>query len=137
MAVKTYDPSKCIVAFGPLTLSGFTKGTFVSVDYDEALWAKTVGIDGVSRSKNTQRTATATVTLDSTSPANLELSALAAADNLTGLGALPFTVKEGNSVVFAAEAWIQNTGSFERGAEISQQVWEFALAVTEILPGGN
>jgi hypothetical protein len=66
---KTYDPKDITVTVDGTLLSGFASDAKVSIEFDNEFFTTQVGIDGddVIRSKNNNRTATATITLMQTS----------------------------------------------------------------------
>jgi hypothetical protein len=142
MGIKTYDPTAVTVSFGALILSGFADGTFVTVSRSNDAFTKVSGADGtVSRAKSADRSGEVTVVLQSTSPSNLLLSAIALEDEVitSGVGVLPLVVKdaEGSSVYFAGSAWIRKTPDGEFSKEITDRTWIFDTGQLDMLAGGN
>ena len=43
MSVRTYDPKQVIITIGGVPMSGFSDGTFLTVDRDDDQWAKVTG----------------------------------------------------------------------------------------------
>ena len=133
MGVSTFDPQKTQCILGVAQMSGFTDGTFINVEMDDVIFEKKVGADGeVARAKKPGQTATATLTLMSTSLSNLILSGYYATDAV-----FPALFKEGATVVFAPEAWIEKAPAFERGTEVGDSEWVIAMGKTTIVHGGN
>jgi len=131
--VRTFDPSKCQITVGGAPLSGYASGTFVSIDQDDDSFTAKVGCDGeVARAKRPGRTATMKVTLMATSLSNVTMSGLAKSGVV-----FPVLVKEGGSIVFSSEAWIQKPAAFERGEDVSDTEWTIRLATSSLTHGGN
>mgnify|MGYP000032262258 CR=1 FL=1 len=138
MAVKTYDPKSVVVTVGGYPISGFADGTFITVERSSDAFTKVVGADGeVSRAKSADRSGSVTFTLMQTSNSNAVLSAFAIADENTGAGVVPILIKEGNSIVFAAEGWVRKLPNAEWGKEVGNREWVFDCAVIQMEHGGN
>jgi hypothetical protein len=140
MGVKTYDPSQVSVVFGGIPLSGFADGTFITVMRSEDAYTKESGADGVvSRSKSSDRSGEATLTLSQTSPSNDVLSGIALLDENSNTGVLPFIIKDnsGRTLASSGNAWIRKVSEASFGKELENREWVFDIADLEILVGGN
>lgn len=133
MAAKTYDPSKVILTLAGNPMSGFAPDTFISIEFSSDLFEMSTGADGeVARAKLLDKSAIATLTLQSTSTQNAVVSALAAADEQ-----FTFSFKDGLNVAFSANAWIKKNPTIERGIEVPTHEWEIQLASVIPFLGGN
>lgn len=140
MAVRTYDPKQVIISIGGVPMSGFSDGTFLEIDRDEATWTKVVGADGlVTRAKTNNFSGTLTLTLKQSSPSNDVLSGFLAIDEATNAGVVPILVKDlsGNSIYFSARAWINQYPSSTFGKDISDRQWTLSLDEANIFVGSN
>jgi len=140
MSVRTYDPKSVIITIGGVPMSGFSDGTFLEVNRDEATWNKVVGADGyVTRGKTNNFTGTITLTLKQSSPSNDVLSGFMAADEISNVGIVPILIKDlsGNSTYFSAQGWIQQYPSSTFGKEINDREWVIALADLDLFVGSN
>ncbi len=79
MAAKTYDPTKVVLTFGTLIVTGFSEGTFISLAFndDEEFKGKSGGDGEFSWTKNANRSARITVLLKTSSSVREKLDALA------------------------------------------------------------
>lgn len=140
MAVRTYDPSKEVITFGGVPLSGFADGTFIRASRSGDAFSKHSGADGVtSRSKSSDKSGEVVITLAQTSPSNDYLSAIAALDENSGLGVLPLASKDlsGRTTIFADNAWIRKVTDKEGAKEITNREWVIDCANLKMFVGGN
>ena len=124
--MATYDPLRVVVTFGGITITGFGPDTFVKVSRDEDAFTKQVGAGGdVTRTRNQNRSGSVEITLQATSPSNDELTAIAKADEVGGIGIAPFQVKDLNSTTLcgAQNAWVKKMPDMERAKETGVAVW--------------
>ena len=138
--VRTYDPKKVIVVFGPVIMTGFAEGTFVGIAQNGDSFDKAKGADGgVDRINKNANDYAVTVTLKKTSPSNDELSAISIADKLSNTGVLPMTVKDlsGNSLFFAAQAWIGKEPDPEDADTMPTRQWRIDTGIAANFIGGN
>lgn len=138
--VKTYDPKQVAVICGSKIISGYADGTFVVVERNEQAFNLKVGVDGEgARAKSNNKSGKITITLLQSSQSNDDLSAFAAADELTGEGVFPCTVKDssGTTLCAAATAWVQKMANPEFSGEIGQRVWVIESDEVDMLVGGN
>jgi len=138
---KLYDPQEVIVTFGVLQLKGFAEDSMVEAERNEDTFALKVGVDGEpTRTRSANKSGKVTVKLMQTSTSNLALSTLLAADELSpnGLSILPLGIKDnsGNSLVFAAEAWIVKTPKTSYGKDPTARDWAFESGNISIFEGG-
>lgn len=136
----TYDPKQVMIIIGGAIMSGFSEGTFLTIEMKEDAFTTKVGADGeTSRAKRNNNNADATLTLAQTSPSNDVLSAFAAADRLTGDGVVPFVVKDGSgrSLLFSAYAWVKKLPGQAYSANIEDRAWSFEIVDVDTLVGGN
>ncbi len=128
MPAKVYNPKDITIIFGPIIVSGFADGTFLSIDFNEDAYSLQVGTDGEgTRSKTNNKSATITFTLMQSSDTNDLLSALHQTDISTsgGDGIVPFLVKDlqGTSLYVAETAWIRKAPTSEFGREAGPREW--------------
>lgn len=140
MAVKNYDPNKLNIVFGPVIITGFADGTFLTVAYNNDAYTVQIGTDGEGcRSKSNDKSATFTLTLAQWGIVNAELSAIYQADDLAGTGALPFMVTDQNgTTVYAAEtAWIRKLPDSGFDREAGSREWVFETDKLTGFVGGS
>lgn len=124
--VSTYDPKKVIITFGGVPISGYADGTFVQVDPNSGTWTKKVGADGeVARSLSNDNTHTFVITLMQTSLSNAYLRTVMSADKLTGLGMLPLSLTDLNTMEthFWPQAWVTADPPIGRAKETTDTQW--------------
>lgn len=138
--MATYDPSKVIFSFAGSIITGFADGTFITVERNEDAFTLAVGASGeYARAKNANKSGRVTVTLMASSQANDILSAIAKADELTGVGNGILFVKElnGTTLAMSRDAWVLKMPNIERAKdEISPVEWVFECAELEMFAGG-
>jgi hypothetical protein len=137
----TYAAEKVVITVGPVIVTGFTDGDFVTVKYDEDRYTHKAGADGeVGRAKTASRAGTVEITLSATSLANDELSTLF---NLAQVGGIdppiPVGVADlsGRSLAGAAKAWIKTAPDMTFGKDVGERVWTLQGAGLFINYGGN
>jgi hypothetical protein len=138
--VRTYDPKLITIIFGPIIVSGYVDGTFVSVDRAGDSFEKDVGADGtVDRTNKNRDDFTVTLTLKQTSLTNDLLSATHNADKLSNAGKFPLTIKDlnGTTTLFAAQAWVAKDPTVEEGNTSSNREWRLETGPGTLLVGGN
>jgi hypothetical protein len=142
MAAKVYDAKSVIITFGPILVSGFADGTFVSVDQNEDSFTLQMGTDGEgTRSKSNNKSHTITFTLMQSSDSNDLLSAQHNLDLATpnGDGIGPLFVKDllGRATYLAETAWIRKPPTAEFGREAGPREWTLETDNLVRLDGGN
>lgn len=144
-SLKTYDPKKVNVIYGPVIMSGFAEGTFINVETqgegttaivgcDQEI-VRSMGVDGILK--------LVTVTLLQSSDSNDKLSLLHDADIISQKGLLPLAIKDlsGRSFLLSDQAWIAKKPAFKRGKTAAEGAmeWQFYAVVPEeaFLIGGH
>ena len=138
--VSTYDPKLIIMTFGTIIFTGYPDGEFVNITTDGDQFSKIRGIDGgVDRINMNIFDYTVNVTLKQTSLTNDQLSAVATADALTGLGVLPLTIKDlrGATQFLAPQAWIKKMPDASFGNDMGTREWVFDTGPAQNFLGGN
>lgn len=138
--VKTYDPKDISVIFGGKIITGFGDGTFVVIERNEQTFNLKVGVDGEgTRAKSNNKSGKITLTLMQSSASNDDLSAFAAADELSNTGVAACLLKDGNgsTVCAAATAWIQKPANVENAKEVSTRTWVIESDEIDMFVGGN
>lgn len=129
----TYKPNEVSVIYGTVIVPDFES---ISIEMDEDGWGFNAGSSGEdSRTKNSNRRATVTISLDQTKPINAQLSALFEADSL-----LQLTVKDnsGQSLHFMPKGTILRIpGVNYAKSESGTRDWQIKgqMAINHI--GGN
>lgn len=128
MPAKVYNPKEVVIIFGPIIVTGFADGTFLSVEFNEDAFTLQVGTDGEgTRSKSNNESGRATFTLMQSSDSNDLLSALHGVDKSTpsGDGIVPLLIKDlqGTSLHSAETAWIVKGPTNEYGREAGPREW--------------
>lgn len=126
----TYDPSKIILIVGPVTVSGYAEGTFVTAKRNNPSVSTKSGADGnYSFNVNPDVTGVIEFTLKTTSVGNSLLSALFASQDLTGVVVKqPVTIKDAfspTSLRTMPIAAYQGLPDYERAQEEGTTVWRF------------
>ena len=138
--VRTYDPKKIVGTWGAIIFSGYADGTFITIERNGDLFEKRKGADGsVDRINKNANDFSATLNLMQTSLINDLLSAVMITDGLTNLGIFPLTIKDlrGNTLFFAAQAWIAKDPDDEEGDSLAGREWRFDTGPAEKFTGGN
>ena len=140
--LRVYDPDQVSVSLGPIPITGWADGEFVTIEPETGAFADVCGTDGeVTRSKSNDGRATVTIKLMQSSPTNALLQTLHNLDKNTpgGVGVGPFMLrdKQGTMLEIAEKAWIQKrpTGSWDRTAK--ERAWEIRCANLISTGGGN
>jgi hypothetical protein len=124
--VGSYDPKKVIITLGGVPISGYADGTFVQVDPTSETWIRKIGADGeVVRSLSNDKTHIIQITLLQTSLSNVYLRTAHNADKLTGLGMLPLSFTDLNTMEshFWPQAWVATDSPVGRGKETTDTQW--------------
>jgi len=125
--MKTYDPGAVIVTFGSLALTpGFGEDSFLEFDPADVLFTKKVGASGeVVRVRSRNRSGSFKLSCLQSSQVNDFLSAVAAADQLTGSGVLPFMVKDANgtTLLSSKNAWISDRPHAAFAKDAGEREW--------------
>ena len=128
-----FDPGRVIVAFNGLRIVGFMDGTIITAERDEDASTASSGAGGdvvLVRSRN--KMGTVTLTLQQTSPSNLDLinqfNDYEDPETTTGVGELQIDDLDGDVLLIAETAWIKKPASFEFGTDLSGREWTFGCA---------
>lgn len=139
MAVETYNPKDIDIIVGGFIMSGFSDDK-VKVNRDEDAWKDEAGADGeVVRYATNDKRGQIEITLQQTSSANLILSTLQKADELSGAGAIPVIVKDsrGKDLHVAPTAWIVKIpeASYSKGVQV--RTWVIRTDHLQSFLGGS
>lgn len=129
MATATFDPLAHRLYVGSLMVDGY-HDDMISVEYNEDAFSLYKGADGKgTRVRNRNESGKLTVTLAQSSPLNSSFSALHNADKLSGLGKVPFMLKDlrGTLLLSGSEAWIMKMTPISIGKEIKAREWVFEI----------
>ncbi len=137
---KNYDPSRIILVWNTIQVQGYGPDTFVKAARNEDQFTEQVGAAGdVVHIRNRNRTGKVTFTLQDASPSNDLLSAIANADEISGLGYGALMIKDlnGTTLVKCANARIQKYPDLEYGADAGTNDWILMCAELEMFIGGE
>ena len=137
--VKTYDPKKVLISLGPHSVTGYSDGTFVSIEPNgDGITAKT-GCDGEKvRSMDPDESAKITIKLLQMSPTVGFCQRQYDLDKKTsGEGAFPVLVKDlkGGLIFSSAYAWVVKPPGREFGKEVADR--EIEIETGEATWGGE
>lgn len=143
--VKTYDPKKVMVIFGPVVLTGFAEDTFINIETDGDGTTAVVGCDQeIVRSIDPGSIIKkVTLSLLQSSDSNDELSAIHDVDNQAGAGLMPLAIKDlsGRLLMMSDQTWITKKPNVNRGKSASEGKcqWVLLAAVPDsaFLVGGH
>lgn len=129
---KTYDPGKNTVSFAGIKITGYMKGTFITVKRTTPKWSYESGGqgDGVYV-KGTDDSAILEVTLQATSPTNADLSAQYKKDKKDGSGKGAVSVEDlntSNTLFAGGEGRILSCPDYERGDALTPVVWQIHIS---------
>jgi len=130
---KTYNPDQVSVIVGGRVLSGFANGTFITAERDSDNFSDAAGINIVSRSKITDKRGNITMVFQQTAPDVAYLSDLSKQDELDSGGIVSVLIRDasGNSLVEAAEAWLQKPTVVTYADELTNR--EYVLRCAELI----
>lgn len=139
---KFSDPDQKVINMAGVRLQGFADGEFLTIEFESDAFGDVVGTDGeVARSRSNDRRATATVKLLQTSSSNDSLSAMLNtdlnADNGAGVGSFQMIDLQGNTLVFAAQAWVMKAPDQSQDRTAKSREWKLRLANCVANVGGN
>lgn len=140
MATKTINTKQLDMSWGPIDFAGFGDN-IVTITYPDDAWEVVRGSDGtITRTNKCIGDVEITVTLKQSSDTNTKLSALHMADKITGLGILPFSLRDrsGSTTVFDAGTFIKKCADVAFGNSAKDSVWTFHTSGEAIVViGGN
>lgn len=137
---RNYDPGRIVMVWNGIQIQGIGPDTFVKAVRNEDNFTEQVGANGdVVHVRNRNRTGKVTFTLQDASPTNDQLSALANADERTGLGYGALMIKDlnGTTLIQCANARIQKYADAEYAADGGTNDWILMCAELEMFLGGE
>lgn len=138
--VYTYDPKQLSLICGGKIIHGFADGTSIEVERNSQAFNLKIGVDGEgTRAKSNDRSAKITIHLMQSSSSNDDLSAFAAADELSNTGVFPVVAKDGSgrSLFASITAWVQKYPKADFARETSERVWVIETNDMDFLVAGN
>jgi hypothetical protein len=138
--VNTYSSQQVVVSVTGVPMTGVADGDFCKITRDEDAFHKVIGADGLaSRSRNANQGGTITVILQSTSPSNAVLSALATTDELfaTGVGTVVVKDLSGSTVCVAQNGWVKKKPEITLAQEQNNREWVIDCDRLTMNVGGN
>lgn len=139
--VGTYDIRKLVVTLGTILFTGWADGDCFNITQPEDSFETQRGSDGtVERYAKNVSDVEITCTLLPSSPTNDALSALHQLDKESGLGKVPFLMKDLNSLTTIANflmAWIVKNPDSARGNSPTTREWMIHTGPGMWLEGAN
>lgn len=137
-----FDPGRVVFSYNGLRIVGYMDGTVIVAERDEDAFSASSGAGGdVVRVRSRNKMGTVTLTLQQTSPSNLELSDLFNDDEdpetATGFGEIQIDDLDGDTLLHAENAWIKKPSNVEFGTDLSGREWVFGCAELNFTVGGN
>lgn len=145
MSTHVYDPAAVRLSIvGPPVIvegvDGFAPGTFIRATPAVARFKAIPGIRGqITRVRNRLRLGRIEFTLEQAAKANIALTALAYADEVSGSGITACTIKDGSSLldfVFAPQAWLEQVPATAKSVASGTVSWVLECASLWIVHGG-
>lgn len=137
MTLRTFDPKKTQVIFGPVIFSGFAEDSMVSIEPEEQLYDAVVGMDGeTQRIAKNNRNYTAKIKLLATSPSHKQMLALVLAGGILQNDTYPFTLRsQATSEQFSSPAaFVLKDPQVEMSGAGDAREWTIYLTDVQILP---
>lgn len=138
--LSTFDPAKFKIIIGGIEIEGFAEDTFFNFEREVDTFNKTTGSDGrTTRVKTNNRSGTATLTLQQSSPSNDFLSAIMQLDETSNDGIVAILVKDllGTTTVASAYGWVRKPPPLPRGSTVQNTEWLIDIADSDVFVGGN
>jgi len=141
--MRTYYADEVTVAIGAILIEdGWADGEFLTIEMNEDAFNFVHSTDGmVTRGRNNNQSAVATVKLLQSSPSNAALAALYNLDLITanGAGIVPFLVKDGSgdSIYEAEECCIQRPPNVSFDRSPTSREWQIYIPKLRRLDAGN
>lgn len=130
--LENYDPNQVFVTFNGVSLTGLDMSTLIKVTRNKDMFTFKADVSGSgTRTKTNDRSAMVEITLTQKSASNQYLSAFAIADENTGAGFGPLTIKDnlGSDLFIGANAWIVKMPDSSYQTESDTRVWRFEVDV--------
>lgn len=125
--MRSYDPTEVTLSFNGLTIDGYAADTFIKVSRNQDGWTYQPSNSGRgARSRNPDKSGRFEFTLLAASPSNGLLSAIADADEDSGLGVGEVQIKDRGTLTAkcaAQNGWIVKRPDWERGKEVGNITW--------------
>ena len=136
----TYNPATHIITWNGISIDGWAKGSFFSMERNVPSWKVESGAGGeATDTRSLDTTGKAEATLMQTSLVNDLLSAAFASDELFGLGFGPMEVKDllGSTVAFSPHARIAKMPPLGLAADQTERKWEWVCQQVQYFVGGS
>jgi hypothetical protein len=136
----TYDPATHIITWNGITIDGWGKGSFFSMERNSPSFKVESGAGGeATDTRSRDITGKAEATLLQTSLVNDLLSAAWVADEAFGLSFGPMEVKDltGETVAFSPHARIAKAPPLGLAAEQTERKWEWVCQGVQYFVGGS
>lgn len=138
--LKTYDPDRLIITFGPVKLEGFAPDGRINFT-PPVMFNKVEGTDGeVARGKTNASSIEIEIPLLHTSESNDALMLLFDADVGTPTGApVPFFYQDldGAETIIAPGAWIPQVPAGARKSAVGVNTWKIHTGPAQYFVGGH
>jgi hypothetical protein len=137
--LKTYDPARCVITFGPAKIEGFGE-EMISITFP-VMFTRVEGVDGeVARGKSNASALDIELTLLQTSLSNDVLAASFTLDVAAPSGApLPFFFSDldGGDFVIAPGAWVVQTPQLVNKGAPGMRKWKIHTGPSQYKLGGH
>jgi len=140
LLLNNVDPKKMIVTFCGMLITGWGKGSALSLEVPEEGWKDKTGNTGeYARLKVYNTTGKATLRILQTSHINDFLSNRYMLDKNTGLGFGEFLAKDagGKTSFMSPTAYVSNIPKGDFGDEINEREWVIICPNVQYFLGGN
>ena len=134
MSLKTYDPKKVLISLGTHAVSGYSDGTFVSIEANGDGISKKVGCDGeIIRSIDPDWSAKISLTVLQSSPTVAFCQEKYVKDRETGDETFPVLIKDlkGGLIFSASDGWVVKPPTREFAKESSDREIEIDCGEAE------
>lgn len=137
MPTPTYDPTKVITTWAGIAIQGAMGDDWFALTWNEKRTILHNGTQGATAyTLNPNRSAMAKITIDHTSPSNVQLGEAFAADRM-GAFLMSDTSLTSRTLVESDDARIEQMAEIKRGTQIVAYEWTFILPKCTVAPGGN
>jgi hypothetical protein len=140
--LKTFDPDNMLIAFAGIPISGYAKGSFITLAQNTESFVTLTGVDGETiRIKVGDNSFTVTVKLLQSSDSNAVLSAIHLSDleaaNGAGVGIFAMSDLSGTTVLASAESFIMGYPESDFDDAGTTREWKFFCNNPTVVVGGN
>ena len=136
----TYEPGRVVLVVSGFVATDFADGSFIKVAYYEDTWKMVIGADGKpTRVKSSNESGYFELTLKQSSPFNDVLSSIAQNDRKDGTATVTVALEDfsGESIAYAAEAWVVKPADGEFAKDLTNRVWKLDTGRLQHFIGGN